>query len=41
MIRSRIKHGDNGEVVQATLAAESDVVDLVVEMATGGFPGPS
>ncbi|VDP43747.1 unnamed protein product [Heligmosomoides polygyrus] len=41
VIRSRVELGDNGNVGQAILAIEDDVVDLVVELATGGFPGPS
>ncbi|VDO73805.1 unnamed protein product [Heligmosomoides polygyrus] len=41
VVRSRAELGDNGDVGQAILAIEDDVVDLVVELATGGFPGPS
>ncbi|VDO95015.1 unnamed protein product [Heligmosomoides polygyrus] len=41
VVRSRLELGDNGIVGQAMLAIEDDVVDLVVELATGGFPGPS
>ncbi|VDP10685.1 unnamed protein product [Heligmosomoides polygyrus] len=39
VIRSRVELEDNGDVGQAILAIEDDVVDLVVEQATGGFPG--
>ncbi|VDP09117.1 unnamed protein product [Heligmosomoides polygyrus] len=41
VVRSRVELGDNGDVGQAILAVEDDVVDLVVELATGRFPGPS
>ncbi|VDP32657.1 unnamed protein product [Heligmosomoides polygyrus] len=41
VIRSRVELGDNGDVGQAIAAIEDDVVDLVVELATGRFPGPS
>ncbi|VDO66084.1 unnamed protein product [Heligmosomoides polygyrus] len=41
VVRFRVELGDNGGVGQAILAVEDDVVDLVVELATGGFPGPS
>ncbi|VDP31986.1 unnamed protein product [Heligmosomoides polygyrus] len=41
VVRSRVELGDNGNVGQAILAIEDDVVDLVMELATGGFPGPS
>lgn len=37
VFRSRVKLRDNGDVNQALLAVQDDVVDLVVEMATGGF----
>ena len=41
MVRSRVELGDNRDVGQAILAVEDDVVDLVVELATGGFSDPS
>ncbi|VDO77182.1 unnamed protein product [Heligmosomoides polygyrus] len=41
VVQSRVELGDNGDVGQAMLAVEDDVVDLVVELATGRFPGPS
>ncbi|VDP27900.1 unnamed protein product [Heligmosomoides polygyrus] len=41
VVQSRVELGDNGDVGQAILAVEDDVVDLVVELATGGFSGPS
>ncbi|VDP13769.1 unnamed protein product [Heligmosomoides polygyrus] len=41
VVRSRVELGDNGDIGQAILAIEDDVVDLVVELATGRFPGPS
>uniref|UniRef100_A0A183FX85 ABC transporter domain-containing protein n=1 Tax=Heligmosomoides polygyrus TaxID=6339 RepID=A0A183FX85_HELPZ len=40
VVRSRVELWDNGDIGQAILAIENDVVDLVVELATGGFPGP-
>ncbi|VDP45675.1 unnamed protein product [Heligmosomoides polygyrus] len=40
VVRSRVELGDNGDVGQAILAIEDDVVDLVVELATGGFLAP-
>ncbi|VDO19328.1 unnamed protein product [Heligmosomoides polygyrus] len=41
MVRSRIELRDNGNVGQAILAVEDDVVDFVVELVTGRFPGLS
>uniref|UniRef100_A0A8L8KQD7 DNA-directed RNA polymerase n=1 Tax=Heligmosomoides polygyrus TaxID=6339 RepID=A0A8L8KQD7_HELPZ len=38
VVRSRVELGDNGNLGQAILAIKDDVVDLVVELATGGFP---
>ncbi|VDO19000.1 unnamed protein product [Heligmosomoides polygyrus] len=41
VVRSHVELGDNGNISQAILAVEDDVVDLVMELATGRFPGLS
>ncbi|VDO81075.1 unnamed protein product [Heligmosomoides polygyrus] len=41
VVRAREELGDSGDIGQVILAVEDDVVDLVVELATGGFAGPS
>ncbi|VDP32691.1 unnamed protein product [Heligmosomoides polygyrus] len=39
MVQSHVELGHNKNRGQATLVVEYDVVDLVVKLATGGFPG--
>lgn len=41
VVQSRVELRDNYDVGQTILVVEDDVVDLVVELATGGFPGSS
>lgn len=41
VVRFRVELGEIGDVGQTIFAIEADVVDLVVEPVTGGFPGAS
>ncbi|VDP08128.1 unnamed protein product [Heligmosomoides polygyrus] len=41
VVRYRVELGDNGDVSRPILAVEDDVIDIVVEVATGIFPGLS